>query len=633
MSVATAQRFTKDRRCPICQGCDRDPRGTEKRCHGYRSSDGLYAHCARVECGDIEEGDTYAHRLNGPCACGQQHGEPIENLRGNVEYIYRDAAGNPYMRVTRTPGKDFYQARWENARWENGLKGIKPILYRLDEIERSPRDSIVYVTEGEKDADNMRAAGFLATTSPMGAEKWSKAEECAHEHLRGRHLLLLPHDDDKGRKHVSQVAASMLNVAASVRQLVLYPEAETKRDVSDWFAEGHTADELKQLTADLSPILPSEHPAKWKRCRDLVDEILARAKEPWVDVQLNGEKIVSVRPGGLVLLIGGTGRGKTSLTASLLIDHAQRQGPAIAMSLELTGDEWTARSIGTQCDASWGSVLRGEVSAGQMLKALPERLAIVERDDGSIEALEQAIDDLRREYPDEPILIAVDYVQLVGADDEEEIRPRIGKVMRKLDRLARSKRVVLIALSQGSRASARALSSGEVIGAATTDSGAESADLERWASVTLAIGQHGKEQSDGSCHADLSIGKSRMGGGDRVLPACYFGKSGLWRLNGEAQLASDVRDERAASKKERDVDAAKERLRAAAEKSTAPKTREEWLRVARCGNVPGKAALDDMLDAHELVRVQRKKPHSPQWQIWTPSKAEGAGIPLVGDDS
>ncbi len=441
--------------------------------------------------------------------------------------------------------------------------------------------------------------------------------------------MLLPHDDDKGRKHAAQVAASMLNVAASVRQVVLYPEGETKRDVSDWLGSGHTAEELKRLTDELPPIIPSTPARKWKRCRDLVDTILERAKEPWVDVQLGGEKIVSVRPGGLLLLIGGTGRGKTSLTASLMIDHAQRQGPAIAMSLELTGDEWTARTIGTQCDTSWAGVLRGDVSPGQMIQALPERLAIVERDDASIDVLEQAIDDLRREYPDEPILVAIDYVQLVGADDEEEIRPRIGKVMRKLDRLARSKRIVMIALSQGSRASARALSSGEVIGAATTDSGAESADLERWASVTLAIGQHGKEQPDGSCFADLSIGKSRMGGGDRVLPAHYFGRSGLWSLAGEPQLASDVREERAASKKERDVEDAKNRIRTAADKATGPKTRDDLLRAARCGNTTGRAALDDLLDAGDLVEVERKKPRSPSWQLWTRAKAATAGIPVV----
>src|SRR5690606_38328198 len=125
-------------------------------------------------------------------------------------------------------------------------------------------------------------------------------------------------------------------------------------------------------------------------------------------------------------------------------------------------------------------------------------LALVERDHASVDALVEAITALRAEYPGEPVLVAVDYVQLVGADSEDEIRPRIGRVMRQLDRVARDHRAVLIALSQGSRASSRTLSSGEALGAATTDAGAESADLERWATLTLAIGQHGEPDEDGT---------------------------------------------------------------------------------------------------------------------------------------
>lgn len=156
---------------------------------------------------------------------------------------------------------------------------------------------------------------------------------------------------------------------------------------------------------------------------------------------LDGGTLAEVRPGGIVLLVGATGGGKTSLAASLLVEHAQRSAPALSVSLELTGGEWVARAVGVRTGATWPAVLRGEVPAGRMLSALPERLAIIERDDASIASLDAAIDDLRRAYPDEPILVAVDYVQLVGADSDDEIRPRIGRVMRQLDRIARDRRI------------------------------------------------------------------------------------------------------------------------------------------------------------------------------------------------
>lgn len=78
MSVA---RFTRRVRCPICNGADSDPRGKGIRCFGFLSSDGKYAHCARVLCGEQEDGGTWAHRLNGPCNCGTTHGEAPPPLR------------------------------------------------------------------------------------------------------------------------------------------------------------------------------------------------------------------------------------------------------------------------------------------------------------------------------------------------------------------------------------------------------------------------------------------------------------------------------------------------------------------------------------------------------------------------
>jgi hypothetical protein len=71
----SAARFTRRRRCPICNGADSDPRGKGIRCFGFLSSDGKYAHCSRVLCGEQENGGTWAHWLGGDCNCGTTHGE------------------------------------------------------------------------------------------------------------------------------------------------------------------------------------------------------------------------------------------------------------------------------------------------------------------------------------------------------------------------------------------------------------------------------------------------------------------------------------------------------------------------------------------------------------------------------
>ena len=80
--VVASQRFSNaSNPCPICGGHERQKRGTGQRCNGFLSDDGLYAHCSREEyAGAIRltrGSETYAHRMRGPCNCGEQHGEAV----------------------------------------------------------------------------------------------------------------------------------------------------------------------------------------------------------------------------------------------------------------------------------------------------------------------------------------------------------------------------------------------------------------------------------------------------------------------------------------------------------------------------------------------------------------------------
>src|SRR5207302_9457366 len=72
----------------------------------------------------------------------------------------------------------------------------------------------------------------------------------------------------------------------------------------------------------------------------------------------------------------------------------------------------------------------------------------------------------------------------------------------------------------------------------------ETARLERTATATLTIGASGPEREDGTRAVDLSIGKGRMSGGDRVVPMSSNGRTGRWRIDGDARPAADVRAER-----------------------------------------------------------------------------------------
>jgi hypothetical protein len=61
-------------------------------------------------------------------------------------------------------------------------------------------------------------------------------------------VVILPDNDEPGRKHAEQIAEALHGIAASVLILEL-PDLPPKGDVSDWFSAGGTASKLYELVA------------------------------------------------------------------------------------------------------------------------------------------------------------------------------------------------------------------------------------------------------------------------------------------------------------------------------------------------------------------------------------------------
>jgi hypothetical protein len=336
MTVEASQRHTKRNRCPICDGADGDPRGQEKRCSGFTSSDGEYAHCSREELAgglDQENGGTFAHRLHGPCKCGQTHGPDRRPVSREVvaTYVYENAERAPLFRVVRTAGKDFYQQHRDSAgEWQNGRNGVAPTLYRLPQLTES--DGPVYVVEGEKDVETLEKRGFLATTNPGGAGKWHHVVDVAKTVLQGRDIIIIADNDEPGRKHAREVAASLCGVARSVRAV----RCPTAKDITDHLATGGTMtleqfvelDAAEQPTAG-NPLAGLDHLAKVA--------VVGRAKL----VELAERPIVwlweQIATAGLtVLLAAGTGSGKTTLLFLLIAARANRGKPVQVLGYTMT---------------------------------------------------------------------------------------------------------------------------------------------------------------------------------------------------------------------------------------------------------------------------------------------------------
>lgn len=173
-------------------------------------------------------------------------------------YDYRDAAGVLLYQVCRYDwtdpenpkghSKTFLQRRPDLTKpngWSYKVKDkITPVPYRLAELLADIRDGFpVFLVEGEKKVDMLRALGVPATCNHGGAGKFP--EELV-QHLSGADVIVLPDNDEAGKAHADLVGRKLDGVARRVRLLHI-PGLPEKGGVDDWLPAGGTAEKLYDL--------------------------------------------------------------------------------------------------------------------------------------------------------------------------------------------------------------------------------------------------------------------------------------------------------------------------------------------------------------------------------------------------
>ena len=229
--------------------------------------------CFRCERGSIKE---LAEAWGIPLSDGSD--APPWERQIDRTYDYLNADGSLRFQVVRFTPKSFAQRRPDPDRpgqWLWNLKSLSPVLYNLPALRDADKDVQVWFVEGEKDADRLKDLGLLATTNPMGANKWRS--HYAKE-FRGRPVAIIPDNDGAGLEHADKVASVIYEEASAVK-VVKLPDLPDKGDVSDWLDDGRTVDDLNDLL--------SRTPA-WERPRDDEDDTQASERPEW--------KISNLRP-------------------------------------------------------------------------------------------------------------------------------------------------------------------------------------------------------------------------------------------------------------------------------------------------------------------------------------------------
>ncbi len=400
-------------------------------------------------------------------------------------------------------------------------------------------------------------------------------------------------------------------------------------------AEAEAADEAIAARDAMPDEGPPPPPRIRYRAPELVAHLAAIADLAWVPIRvgdLPDDEIARLPVGAVVPITAASGAGKTTLTLAVLVHHALDIGPAVLVSLELSHAEVAARIVGIRRGISWSEAMRGGDSddARRALDALP-RLVVLAEDDATISKAEAAIAALRAEHPDQPIVVAFDYLQIMEGDPRaRDERAKVAAGAESIRRFAKRAQVLALMISQSSRAGANALRKGESIGADTATTGAESSQIERGAYLTIAIGE-AVARDDGSADVSLSIGKARFGGGDRVIPCRFDGASGRWRVTGAGVTAAEHRANRDADRDSGRVEAARLAVLGKLGTAPGPMSKNEVAVGITVGGIKREhvyRAIGLLLGSGELVAVAGRK-RGGAWPVWTPDRAAAAGMRTI----
>lgn len=126
---------------------------------------------------------------------------------------------------------------------------VQPVLYRLPELLKTRPFDVVYIVEGEKDADRLHDLGLTATCNFDGASKAGQKPkwrpELYNQYFNGRIVYILADNDEAGQAHAEFIANSLHEEAQCVKVIHL-PGLNIGEDVSDWLNHGNNQADLEK---------------------------------------------------------------------------------------------------------------------------------------------------------------------------------------------------------------------------------------------------------------------------------------------------------------------------------------------------------------------------------------------------
>lgn len=266
-----------------------------------------------------------------------------------VEYTYQ-RGGDVVRRVFRTPAKEFAQKVYEVGT----VSLYEPPGQSL--AHAVANEAEVWVPEGEKDCDTLASEGLVATTSPMGAANWHKADWSPLKDAKS--VVIVSDRDEPGLERARGLYAHLESIGCRSVRIV---QSRVGKDATDHVVAGYGVHDYGSVVADPA----FEEAVEQARLRTKVtrearrrdqDETWARSQE-----KLNPMGLASVLElpvdepdwvlgrlmarGERLVLVGGEGRGKSMMLRQLIICGAAgldplalaSSGPVVELSAPVRG--------------------------------------------------------------------------------------------------------------------------------------------------------------------------------------------------------------------------------------------------------------------------------------------------------
>lgn len=186
-----------------------------------------------------------------------------QQANGKKNYPYHDEQGNLLYMKLRIPDKDGKRFEWQRLDNQGNIirniQGCRKVLYQLPVLLKGIQENkIVFLVEGEKDANTLLKLNQIATTAPT--PQW--LDEYTNT-LKDADVIILYDYDKTGYEKRDKQIKALYNKTKRLRVVDLpglqYTESHGK-DITDWLEMGNAIEQLLTLienTPDYTPSLSS----------------------------------------------------------------------------------------------------------------------------------------------------------------------------------------------------------------------------------------------------------------------------------------------------------------------------------------------------------------------------------------